>query len=177
MTKYVVPEEGLKAAVAAAWKHIGFMSPQASPRIQKDIEDGYRAGLEAFVRWQSDNPRVPTDSDVLEILQKRVESGHLSNEEYCAIPATTVRCAIRSWLQSMYLAPEPEVPEEIKDLLVNGFVQSGKCAYNNAIIEATLRDQFAMAALTGLLSDPTSSGPEGCANAAYLYADKMMERR
>ena len=42
---------------------------------------------------------------------------------------------------------------------------------------ATLRDQFAMAALTGLLSDPTSSGPEGCATAAYLYADAMMERR
>jgi hypothetical protein len=41
----------------------------------------------------------------------------------------------------------------------------------------TLRDQFAMAALTGLLSDPTSSGPEGCATAAYLYADAMMEAR
>jgi hypothetical protein len=42
---------------------------------------------------------------------------------------------------------------------------------------ATLRDQFAMAALTGLLSDPTSSGPEGCAKAAYLYADAMLEVR
>ena len=42
---------------------------------------------------------------------------------------------------------------------------------------ATLRDQFAMAALTGLLSDPTSSGPKGCATAAYLYADAMMEAR
>lgn len=42
---------------------------------------------------------------------------------------------------------------------------------------ATLRDQFAMAALTGLLSDPTSSGPKGCAEAAYSYADAMMERR
>lgn len=41
----------------------------------------------------------------------------------------------------------------------------------------TLRDEFAMAALTGLLSDPTSSGPEGCATAAYLYADAMMEAR
>lgn len=42
---------------------------------------------------------------------------------------------------------------------------------------STLRDQFAMAALTGLLSDPTSSGPKGCAEAAYSYADAMMERR
>ena len=42
---------------------------------------------------------------------------------------------------------------------------------------ATLRDQFAMAAMTGLLSDPTSSGPKGCATAAYLYADAMLEAR
>jgi hypothetical protein len=42
---------------------------------------------------------------------------------------------------------------------------------------ATLRDQFAMAALTGLLSDPESSGPKGCADAAYSYADAMMEHR
>ena len=42
---------------------------------------------------------------------------------------------------------------------------------------ATLRDKFAMAAMTGLLADPTSSGPEGCATAAYLYADAMLEQR
>jgi hypothetical protein len=41
----------------------------------------------------------------------------------------------------------------------------------------TLRDQFAMAALAGLLSDPTSSGPKGCAEAAYSYATAMMEAR
>ena len=43
--------------------------------------------------------------------------------------------------------------------------------------QPSLRDQFAMAAMTGLLSDPTSSGPKGCATAAYLYADAMMEAR
>jgi|GEM_PF-3149693 hypothetical protein len=42
---------------------------------------------------------------------------------------------------------------------------------------ATLRDQFAMAALAGLLSDPTSSGPKGCAKAAYEYADAILEAR
>ena len=42
---------------------------------------------------------------------------------------------------------------------------------------ATFRDQLAMAALTGLLADPTSAGPEGCAAAAYKYADAMMEAR
>jgi hypothetical protein len=42
---------------------------------------------------------------------------------------------------------------------------------------ATLRDQFAMAALAGLLSDPTSSGPKGCAKAAYEYVDAILEAR
>lgn len=41
----------------------------------------------------------------------------------------------------------------------------------------TLRDQFAMAALSGLLSDPSSSGPKGSAQAAYEYADAMIEAR
>ena len=41
----------------------------------------------------------------------------------------------------------------------------------------TMRDQFAMAALAGLLSDHESSGPKGCAEAAYNYADAMMEAR
>jgi hypothetical protein len=41
----------------------------------------------------------------------------------------------------------------------------------------TLRDQFAMAAMTGLLSDPSSSGPDGAAMVAYKYADAMLEAR
>ncbi len=42
----------------------------------------------------------------------------------------------------------------------------------------TLRDEFAMAALTGLLAnavDDGSMGAEDWASDAYLFADKMME--
>ncbi len=67
--------------------------------------------LEAALRWMSENPIVPTDADALTLLQERVASGHLSNKEYCAIPATTIRCVIREWQRRMFLAPEPEVPE------------------------------------------------------------------
>lgn len=42
---------------------------------------------------------------------------------------------------------------------------------------ATLRDQLAMSALSGLLADPSSSGPKGSAQAAYEYADAMLEAR
>ena len=43
---------------------------------------------------------------------------------------------------------------------------------------ATLRDQFAMAALTGLLMRrEITSSPAGFANAAYKYADDMLAAR
>lgn len=67
--------------------------------------------LEAALRWMSENPIVPTVADALTLLQERVASGHLSNKEYCAIPATTIRCVIREWQRRMFLAPEPGVTE------------------------------------------------------------------
>jgi rubredoxin len=39
---------------------------------------------------------------------------------------------------------------------------------------ATLRDQFAMAALTGLLADPDM---KDCVKCSYIFADAMMEAR
>ena len=43
---------------------------------------------------------------------------------------------------------------------------------------ATLRDQFAMAALTGLMIRiKITSSPAGFANLAYQYADAMAEAR
>jgi hypothetical protein len=46
---------------------------------------------------------------------------------------------------------------------------------------ATLRDQFAMAALQGIISDPSTSMNEATidrvAEAAFMYADAMMEAR
>ena len=49
---------------------------------------------------------------------------------------------------------------------------------NNVESSATLRDQFAMAALTGMLADPTSSlGAEAMAEDAYAFADAMLKAR
>ena len=41
----------------------------------------------------------------------------------------------------------------------------------------TMRDQFAMAALTGIISSGVQSTPGGKVDAAYTYADIMMEAR
>ena len=102
--------------------------------------------LEAALRWMSENPILPTTADALTLLQERVASGHLSNKEYCAIPATTIRCVIREWQRRMFLAPEPEVPEvpevpeAVKDLMD---ILGTKCSYVTylSIIEAYRRGQ------------------------------------
>lgn len=53
--------------------------------------------------------------------------------------------------------------------------------YNNVTYNyqsTELRDQFAMAALTGILSDLDSSGSKDfIATRAYIYADAMLEAR
>jgi len=41
----------------------------------------------------------------------------------------------------------------------------------------TMRDQFAMAALTGLLANPVCIGWSQCAEDCYQMADKMLEAR
>ena len=108
--KIVVPEGMLKAAVEdAAWNGPIYGARGAIGVIV----------LEAGLRWLSENPIVPNASDTLGLLQERVQSGHLSNEEYCSIPSTTVRAVIREWQCRMFLAPPPEVPEEVKDLLLD----------------------------------------------------------
>jgi hypothetical protein len=43
--------------------------------------------------------------------------------------------------------------------------------------QATLRDQFAMAALTGLLADPAVRGTQIDTQKAFMIADWMMEAR
>lgn len=45
------------------------------------------------------------------------------------------------------------------------------------LMQTTLRDQFAMAALTGLLSDPECGAWGKIAEYAYTMADLMLEAR
>lgn len=66
------------------------------------------------------------------------------------------------------------VKEEAKPEIVE-FSYQGKIQIMETY--ATFRDQLAMAALSGMLADPTSSGPKTCARAAYEYADAMLEAR
>ena len=130
-SRVVVPEGGLEAAVAAAWKHIGFDYPQASPRIQKEIEDGYRAGLEAFVRWLSENPMVPTHSEVNSIL---------AMVQFQSLRGTSLdglQDFAAMWQRRMFLAPpEPEVGQAAKRVMENMM----GCTFTPTEADAILRE-------------------------------------
>ena len=96
--KYVVPEDGFNVACKAipfsfvAWHQ--------------------RLALEAFIRWQSESPRVPSVRDIQEMVA--AFNGQSLEQSDCLRSFLPIE-----WQRRMYLAPEPEVPEEIKDLLVN----------------------------------------------------------
>lgn len=71
--------------------------------------------LEAAVRWLAENPVVPTESQGREL-----DDAWLRNKtspESTFSHATTFGAV--EWQRRMFLAPEPEVPEEVRDLIVD----------------------------------------------------------
>ena len=100
---FVVPEGMLKAAVDATWmKARGTTIPQADARVAHEIEENIRASVADALRWLSENPIKPTSSDI--------ESVYKSGN------ARLIDC-ICEWQRRMFLAPEPEVPTEIRGLI------------------------------------------------------------
>jgi hypothetical protein len=90
--KIVVPDGMLKAAMAARNAH--FIGDDK--RIELILEEA--------LRWQSENPKVPTEKEWAACLQDACREGSGISP-------------VMAWVLRMYLAPEPEVPEEIKDIL------------------------------------------------------------
>jgi hypothetical protein len=92
--RYIVPEGMLKAvqnALVGYW-HDHTVTSDSSITVV----------LEAAVRWLSENPIVPTEQEYRDFGVKFDFQG--------------VKC-IAEWQRRMFLAPEPEVPEAIKDLM------------------------------------------------------------
>jgi hypothetical protein len=69
--------------------------------------DMRKALCEAVIHWQSENPVVPNDKQAA-TLWKEFRTLH---------PAVLIQKSIKKWQAQMYLEPEPEVPEPIKDIL------------------------------------------------------------
>lgn len=69
------------------------------------VPGGILVGLEAALRWLSDNP-IPIDPTVkiwLDICAKMPTKSHAER--------------LMEFQRRMFIAPQPEIPEEIKDLL------------------------------------------------------------
>ena len=95
--RYVVPEQ-MRLAVAQA-VHLECGRVDYHPQI--------RVALEAAVRWLAENPVLPTDEQIRELFSltnHKVDCASYREREY-------------EWQRRMFLAPEPEVPEAVKDLL------------------------------------------------------------
>ena len=119
--RIVVPEEMFKAMVHAE-NHPG----------DKWDDDVLWEMLEAALRWLSENPIAPNDEQV-DALTNEVPYQDSGN-------GRIFRAVIDKWQRRMFLAPGPEVPEEVKDLLSsrpNAFIPSSR--YNEVIIEAFRR--------------------------------------
>lgn len=93
LKKYVVPEGMLKAAYETAWGE----SPKDT------IVQTFKVALEAALLWLSENPIVPTDDFVEEAIREHSR--------------TNIKWACAEWQCRMFLSPEPEMPEAIKELL------------------------------------------------------------
>ena len=98
---------------------------------------------EAFARAMKEHPIVPTGADVMTILQDRVNSGHITGEEYCAIPPATVRFVVREWLRRMFDAPEAEVPEAIRDMLLDARApDSEHCFFKPSVYNERIQEAY-----------------------------------
>ena len=64
--------------------------------------------LEAALCWLSENPIVPTDGEAKAIWRDTGLCNEVDDDE--------LRCIVVEWQRRMFLAPEPEVPSEIRDI-------------------------------------------------------------
>ena len=98
--KIKVPEGGLKA-VEQAFREVEDYNclHASSPTVLQHA----RVAVESFIRWQKENPPVPSEEDASEIwamahnLDRRSETGH-AGKDFAV-----------EWVRRMYDDPEPEV--------------------------------------------------------------------
>jgi hypothetical protein len=97
--KIVVPLDMAMAAAKAVYDQCN----------RVDYHPQIRIALEAALRWLAENPIVPTDM--------QCEAMYTSSLNDRRGSTGYVREFSVEWQRRMFLAPEPEVPEAVKDLL------------------------------------------------------------
>ena len=129
MKKIIVPEGMEHAVVREVFEQCG----------RVDYHPQIRVGLEAALLWLSENPIAPTDEQVEELQEYSFNNIHGSKMQLV--------WSLFEWQRRMFLAPEPEVPEEVKDLLLDENIPTADYSrptrdyYNTQILEAFRRGQ------------------------------------
>lgn len=102
MSKRIVVPEGMLKVALDSWSVSGRV--QLHPNTIASIG----ASLEAALLWLSENPIVPTEEQWKAMNNERQWPDSVGRRQWL----------VAEWQRRMFLAPEPEVPEEIADLLV-----------------------------------------------------------
>ena len=126
MREIVVPEGMLKSV---------YYSEGYELELRREREPDIERIVEATLRWLSENPIVPTVEQSSEMMEK--------------FPVNTTRNVCVEWQRRMFLSPESEVPESIKDLIFNLKFTANPEVANNAILEAYRRGQRSVAKGSG----------------------------
>ena len=104
---------------------------EAAATEARNLGSGWVQILEAALRWLSENPIEPTPQWIHEVWR----------QERNPQAGTFALRVIREWQRRMFLAPESEVPEEIKDLAVSDLDMEWDGPINKRILEAFRRGQ------------------------------------
>lgn len=104
MKKIKVPEGMLEAAMRASMEAGLGIGPSTELVIP----------IEAALLWLTEHPIVPADEQLDSLLYDFGLQDHENAKPYSKAQA---RCLVVGWQRRMFLAPEPEVPEAIKDLM------------------------------------------------------------
>lgn len=129
--KYVVPTD----MALAAWVEMSSHAKVHGRAVGCQVGSmcSLDSGLQAAVKWLAENPIIPTHKQIQDIAD--------SNIYYTEMVAKW----IAEWQRRMFLAPDPEIPEDIKDMLIpirnmdeaHGRISGTTCAeYNHAIVDA-----------------------------------------
>lgn len=128
MKKIIVPQPMHSAAWNAQHEHAKTHGPAVGcmPGSPCSLD----VGLEAALRWLSENPIEPTDEQMAEMV-KRNKDGYLEWIKMTEWRRAKHICI--SWQHLMFLAPELKIPDEVEDLMWSETLYSGDLRFHEAI--------------------------------------------
>ena len=109
--------------------------------------------LEAALLWLSENPIMPTPEECRDMIYRFGLQGERSpHDDRPRISPTQAHNLIVNWQRRMFLAPQPEIPEAVRDLLYPDFTSAmdivsdvkptrTEARYQQSILEAYRRGQ------------------------------------